>query len=387
MEQKTIKVVAAVIRKGDRIFATQRGYGNYKDWWEFPGGKTEPGETSEEALIREIREELRTKIAVDQFLTTVEYDYPEFHLSMDCFWCHIEEGELTLLEHEAARWLPLDDLRQVNWLPADVLVVEAIEGTVLSERGDRMDRQTVFDYIRKKYKTLPEYPWRRYDENAVFRHADNKKWFALVMGLQADKIGGRGDAWIDVVNLKIDDMFFRDMILQEEGILPAYHMNKMHWITVLLDGTVPEERVYELIDMSFMATASAKKREKLRPPKEWIIPSNPKYYDIVHAFDDTDIIDWKQGAGIRKGDTVFLYVGAPVSAVLYKCRVMETGIPYQYQDRNLTITALMKIRLQKRYAPDRFTFDVLKAEYGIYAVRGPRGIPGSLSDALNNSER
>ena len=387
MKQKTIKVVAAVIRKGDHIFATQRGYGNYKDWWEFPGGKTEPGETSEEALIREIREELRTKIAVDQFLTTVEYDYPEFHLSMDCFWCHIEEGELTLLEHEAARWLPLHDLRQVNWLPADVLVVEAIEGTVLSERGDRMDRQTVFDYIRKKYKTLPEYPWRRYDENAVFRHADNKKWFALVMGLQADKIGGRGDAWIDVVNLKIDDMFFRDMILQEEGILPAYHMNKMHWITVLLDGTVPEERVFELIDMSFLATASAKKREKLRPPKEWIIPSNPKYYDIVHAFDDTDIIDWKQGAGIRKGDTVFLYVGAPVSAVLYKCRVMETGIPYQYQDRNLTITALMKIRLQKRYAPDRFTFDVLKAEYGIYAVRGPRGIPGSLSDALNNSER
>ena len=387
MERKTIKVVAAVIRKGDKIFATQRGYGNYKDWWEFPGGKTEPGETSEEALIREIREELRTKIAVDQFLTTVEYDYPEFHLSMDCFWCHIEEGELTLLEHEAARWLPLHDLRQVNWLPADVLVVEAIEGTVLSERGDRMDRQTVFDYISKKYKTLPEYPWRRYDENAVFRHADNKKWFALVMGLQADKIGGRGDAWIDVVNLKIDDMFFRDMILQEEGILPAYHMNKMHWITVLLDGTVPEERVFELIDMSFLATASAKKKEKLRPPKEWIIPSNPKYYDIVHAFDDTDIIDWKQGAGIRKGDTVFLYVGAPVSAVLYKCRVMETGIPYQYQDRNLTITALMKIRLQKRYAPDRFTFDVLKAEYGIYAVRGPRGIPGSLSDALNNSER
>ena len=387
MKRKTIKVAAAVIRKGDLIFATQRGYGNYKDWWEFPGGKTEPGETSEEALIREIREELRTKIAVDQFLTTVEYDYPEFHLSMDCFWCHIEEGELTLLEHEAARWLPLHDLRQVNWLPADVLVVEAIEGTVLSERGDRMDRQTVFDYIRKKYKTLPEYPWRRYDENAVFRHADNKKWFALVMGLQADKIGGRGDAWIDVVNLKIDDMFFRDMILQEEGILPAYHMNKMHWITVLLDGTVPEERVFELIDMSFLATASAKKKEKLRPPKEWIIPSNPKYYDIIHAFDDTDVIDWKQGAGIRKGDTVFLYVGAPVSAVLYKCRVMETGIPYQYQDRNLTITALMKIRLQKRYAPDRFTFDVLKAEYGIYAVRGPRGIPGSLSDALNNSER
>ncbi len=131
MERKTIKVAAAIIRRSGKIFATQRGYGNYKDWWEFPGGKTEPGETPEEALIREIREELQTKIAVDQFLTTVEYDYPEFHLSMDCFWCHIVEGELTLLEHEAARWLPLHDLRQVNWLPADVLVIEAIEGTVL----------------------------------------------------------------------------------------------------------------------------------------------------------------------------------------------------------------------------------------------------------------
>ena len=127
MERKTIKVAAAIIRRSGKIFATQRGYGNYKDWWEFPGGKTEPGETPEEALIREIREELQTKIAVDQFLTTVEYDYPEFHLSMDCFWCHIVEGELTLLEHEAARWLPLHDLRQVNWLPADVLVIEEIE--------------------------------------------------------------------------------------------------------------------------------------------------------------------------------------------------------------------------------------------------------------------
>ena len=127
MDRKHIKVVAAVIRNGGRVFATQRGYGPYKDWWEFPGGKIEPGETPEMALVREIKEELNTEISADRFLTTVEYDYPEFHLSMDCFWCHIREGSLTLLEHEAARWLPIDDLRQVNWLPADILVVEAIE--------------------------------------------------------------------------------------------------------------------------------------------------------------------------------------------------------------------------------------------------------------------
>ena len=127
---KTVKVVAAIIRKENCVFTTQRGYGNYKDWWEFPGGKVESGETPEEALVREIKEELASDILVEKYLTTVEHDYPEFHLSMACYWCSVKSGKLTLLEHEAARWLPLDDLRQVNWLPADVKVVEAIEKSI-----------------------------------------------------------------------------------------------------------------------------------------------------------------------------------------------------------------------------------------------------------------
>ena len=126
-EKKTVRVVAAIIRSDDMVFATQRGYGDYKDWWEFPGGKIEPGETPQQALAREIREELTAEITIEDYLTTVEYDYPEFHLSMACYWCKVKEGHLTLLEHEAARWLPLHNLRQVNWLPADILVVEAIE--------------------------------------------------------------------------------------------------------------------------------------------------------------------------------------------------------------------------------------------------------------------
>ena len=245
-----------------------------------------------------------------------------------------------------------------------------------------MDRQTVYDYIKKKYKAVPEYPWRKYPGYAVFRHKDNNKWFALQAGISGDKVGVPEKEYVDVINLKVDDMFFRDLLIQEDGIMPAYHMNKMHWVSVLLDGTVPEEKVFDLIDMSFMSTASAKKKEKIRPPKEWIIPANPKYFDIVHAFDDKDLINWKQGAGIKKGDTVFMYVAAPVSAVLYKCKVMETDIPYEHENKYITIRALMKIKLQKRYAPDRFTFGVLKEEYGIFAVRGPRGIPNSLSTAL-----
>ncbi len=122
---KTVKVVAAIIRDRDRVFATQRGYGEYKDGWEFPGGKIEPGETPQQALQREIKEELDTEILVGDLFTVVEHDYPDFHLSMQCFLCTISSGELKLKEHEAAKWLTRDQLDSVNWLPADVKVVEA----------------------------------------------------------------------------------------------------------------------------------------------------------------------------------------------------------------------------------------------------------------------
>ena len=124
---KTVRVVAAVIRKGNKIFATQRGYGEFKDGWEFPGGKIEEGETPEQALAREIKEELDTEIQVGKLIDTIEYDYPKFHLSMDCFWCEIMQGGLELKEHEAARWLSKEELYSVDWLPADVGVVEKIK--------------------------------------------------------------------------------------------------------------------------------------------------------------------------------------------------------------------------------------------------------------------
>ena len=124
---KQIEVVAAIIRKEGRIFATQRGHGEFKDWWEFPGGKIEAGETPEEALKREIREELSTEIKVDVFLCTVEYDYPQFHLKMHCFLCSLLTEALHLNEHEAARWLRKDELESVKWLPADLEIIGLIK--------------------------------------------------------------------------------------------------------------------------------------------------------------------------------------------------------------------------------------------------------------------
>ena len=132
LKMKTINVVAAVIFKDGKIFATQRGYGAFKDGWEFPGGKIELEETPQEALVREIQEELDVKIEVGDLIDTIEYDYPSFHLSMDCFWCIVTDGEITLKEAEDARWLSKDELYSVDWLPADM---ELIEKLVLSNKS------------------------------------------------------------------------------------------------------------------------------------------------------------------------------------------------------------------------------------------------------------
>lgn len=129
---KQIEVVAAIIHKGGMIFATQRGYGDWKDWWEFPGGKMEAGETPEEALKREVREELSTDISVDEHLCTVEYDYPAFHLTLHCYICSLLSEALHLNEHEAARWLSEDELECVKWLPADIEVLEKLRSWMQS---------------------------------------------------------------------------------------------------------------------------------------------------------------------------------------------------------------------------------------------------------------
>jgi 8-oxo-dGTP diphosphatase len=125
--RKTINVVAALIRDGKRVFATARGYGNYKGWWEFPGGKIEPGESPEDALVREIKEELDSEISVDEYISTIEYDYPEFHLSMRCYWCSLVSGELVLKEAEDAKWLDVETIDSVKWLPADITLIDEIK--------------------------------------------------------------------------------------------------------------------------------------------------------------------------------------------------------------------------------------------------------------------
>ena len=243
-------------------------------------------------------------------------------------------------------------------------------------------RDEIFKYVKKKYNVEEDYPLPTAPTFPVMRHQDTRKWFAIIMDVSKEKLGLTGQQRVDVINVKLSDPLLVDVVTRQDGYFKGYHFNRGNWISILLDGTVPFEDICRWIDESFLVTASKQRKQEYRPPKEWIIPANPKYYDTEHAFDEKSEIDWKQGTGIKTGDIVFMYVTAPVSAILYKCRVTRTNIPYDYTDDHLTIKSIMKIKLLERFKPDRFTFQVLKNEYGIYAVRGPRGVPYSLSEAL-----
>jgi len=243
-------------------------------------------------------------------------------------------------------------------------------------------RSRIFRYVKKKYQTVPEFLWKSFPDYAVLRHGDNSKWYGIIMNIPGKKLDFNMEGRVDVLNVKLGDPYFADMLIHKEGYFRGYHMGRGNWVSVLLDGTVPFKEICGLLDESFIVTGPGQKKQKERPPKEWIVPANPKYYDVIQAFEESEEIDWKQGRGITVGDTVFLYVAAPVSAILYCCKVTRTDIPYEYKDTNVTIRALMKIRLKKRYNPEEFPFHILKEKYGVFAVRGPRGIPYGLSCAL-----
>ena len=245
-------------------------------------------------------------------------------------------------------------------------------------------RERLAAYIKTKYGAEPERLWLRFPNYAVFRHGDNAKWFALIMDVPGKKLGLEREESVDILNVKLPDPMLADFLAQQPGYLRGWHAGRGNWISILLDGSVSFEEVCQWLEESYLTTASRETQRALCPPKVWLVPANPKYYDVEHAFDRDRAKEllWKQGRGIRRGDTVYMYVAAPVSAILYRCEVEQTDIPLGHDPGRLHIQALMKLRLTRRYPPERFPFSRLSAEYGVGAVRGPRGIPNALREAL-----
>ncbi len=238
------------------------------------------------------------------------------------------------------------------------------------EQSNRIEK-----LIKEKYGDEPEFVWEKDPGCAIFRNKDSKKWYGIIMNINKCKIEENSTEEIEIINIKLEPNEIENL-LNQEGFYPAYHMNKKYWITIILDNTLSDENIMNLIEKSYSYTISKKNNE-------WIVPANPKYFDIEKALRKEDTITWKQSTDIKVNDVVYLYVAQPYSSIMYKFKVIEVNIPYKYKDENLKIQKIMKIDLITRYEKGEISFSKLK-EFGINAVRGPRYMPLNLSQYINN---
>ena len=231
--------------------------------------------------------------------------------------------------------------------------------------------------ILEKYGDEVEFPWEdeANGDAGIFRNPDSQKWYGIIMPIDKSKIEDKASGLVEVMNIKLDPQEI-DELVKEDGFYRAYHMNKKYWITIILDGTVKTDRIMKLVEESHSYTETRKKTE------EWIIPANPKYFDICSRFDNSDINNWKQGAGVKKGDIVYMYVGAPNSALMYKCQVLETDIPYETKNKHVKLSSIMKLKVLYRFGSKSIPFSRMK-ELGVTAVRGPRYMTEDLKKEVD----
>lgn len=235
----------------------------------------------------------------------------------------------------------------------------------ITEQANRINK-----YIKEKYNNEPEFLWKKFPGYAIYRNENNNKWYGIIMNLDLSKLDN-GSGEIEIINVKLAKNKIQ-VLLKEKGFYEAYHMSKTDWISIILNDTLKDEEILSLLDESYNLVSE---------PEEWIVPANPKYYDVTNCFNDTDEIIWKQSSDIHVNDIIYLYVADPYSKIMYKCKAMEVNIPYEYKDKNVSMNYVMKIKLIKRLDNKDYTFDFLN-KLGIKAIRGPRKIDKEICEKL-----
>ncbi len=229
----------------------------------------------------------------------------------------------------------------------------------------------VNNYIKEKYKDTPEFLWKKFNGYGVFRNKNNSKWYAIIMNVDKSKVDSNSSGETEIINLKLDRLKIQEL-LKTNGFYKSYHMNSNDWISIILDETLKDDIIFKLIDESY---------DIINDNEYWIVPANVKYYNISDCFELDDEIIWKQSSNIEVNDIVYVYAGTPYSSILYKCIAVEVNIPYEYRDKNIKMNKVMRIKLIKKYNPDKYTFTYLKT-LGIRAIRGPIRINKSISNKL-----
>ena len=241
--------------------------------------------------------------------------------------------------------------------------------------------EKLLKYACDRYGTKPEYLWSKYPDIAVLRCETNDKWYGLIMAVDGVKLGLESGVSYDVINVKCSPLM-TGSLLSMKGILPAYHMQKNSWISVLLDGSADEEQVFSLLDMSYEIVKQSSGSKRLRvDTKEWLIPASPAMYDVEQDFKRDGTILWKQTANMIVGDIVYMYMASPVSAIMYTCEAVEVNIPYKYDNGDYHIRKAVKLKLLRRFDKADMPLTAMK-EFGVSAVRGARGVPAALSREL-----
>ena len=231
------------------------------------------------------------------------------------------------------------------------------ENTFLNPQTNRIN-----NYIKEKYKDNPEFLWSKFPGYAIYRNKNNEKWYSIIMNISSNKLD-KDIGEVEIINIKLNENKIMNL-LKKEGFYKAYHMNKKDWISIILNDTLEDKEIFSLIDESY---------EIINENEEWIIPANPKYYDIVNCFNTTDELIWKQSSNIHINDIIYLYVAAPYSKIMYKCKAVEVNIPYSYKDSNIKINSIMRLKLIEDLKKENYSFEYLN-KLGIKSIRGPRKI-------------
>lgn len=244
-------------------------------------------------------------------------------------------------------------------------------------------RSEVLAYAARHYGTAPEYLWRALPGYAALRHQDNRKWYGIVMNVTTDKLGPPGREPVDILEVKCDPILSGSFCLNP-GVLPAYHMKQGNWITVLLDGTVDPETVFALLDMSYRLTGPRAAHTPAQGRQTWIFPANPRRFDLAQAFAQDPEILWHQRNHIAAGDTVYIYMTAPIASILYRCEVLEANLPCPWDDPRGPEARAFRMKLRETYAPGTLPIQLLQA-HGMRSVRSPRRACAALVRALEEA--
>ena len=233
----------------------------------------------------------------------------------------------------------------------------------------------IVNWINAEYGVLPEFPWddKNNSDTAIFRVKGGEKWFAIIMNIKKSKLDF-GDEYIDCMNLKLDDEVAP--LIGKPGFYECYHMNKKKWISVILNDTLDDEVIKKYIRKSYL---------NITGPTEWIVPANPKYYPVIEVFRNNKITEWKQAGSIKVGDIIYLYIASPYSSIMFKAKVIEVGIPFEYHDGKVNMKELIRVEKLDEYIEGKYNFDVLKS-FGVTMIRGTRSMPKKLSDYINKNK-